>query len=356
VARGSATRRACLRAACAAVLLLSGSCIDDPVSVDQTSQGASELELVWETFDQRYPSFAVSGVDWDAVREEFLAGADTISDRPAMIALLADMLGRLESCDIVFLTENGQVETFTPEVEPNYDMDVLWSYLEPAGFQWIEEDIWGTAVLDSVPYILILSWGSELSVGDLDSLLEEYADAPALVIDVRMNGDIAGTVAIFPNSIPRRFVNRFNAEMRLGCLAALRNGPEHDDLEFVPISLQGVASPWDKPVIILAGRGSAWLTELFACMAGEIPTVTLVGDTTQGQVDGTYSLEEWFGLPGGEIYRLPFSTIAMADSTTFLQGSGLPPDVRVQASPEDFAAGVDPVLEYALDMAKASDD
>jgi hypothetical protein len=308
------------------------------------------VDLVWNTFDQRYPGFAATGVDWDAIREEFVARADTVQSRPSMISLLTEMLGHLQSRNVV-LFSGGQIETFEPDIEPNCDMDVLWSYLEPAGFQWIDEGVWGACMFDSIPYVLLLSWDQGIGIGDLDSLLELYADAPALIIDIRMNGDLSGTVGIFPNSLPKRFAGRFNAVERLGCFAAIRSGPEHGDLNLVPQLLQHFPNPWEKPVILLTGEGSAWLTELFVCLASEIPTVTVVGDTTQGQVDGTYSLEEWFALPGGESYRLPYSTIILADSVTEVQCSGLAPDVAVSATVEDFAQGIDPVLDYALGLA-----
>jgi hypothetical protein len=327
------------------LLLTASSCIDDPVSSSEDTPGTSEVVLVWDTFDQLYPTFGASGLDWDGIGEEYASRAEAVSDRPAMIALLVEMLAHLQSRNVVV----DGIETCSPEIEPNYDIDVLWTYLEPAGFQWV--DGWGECLLDSVPYLLISDWDSLGLIGVLDDFLGQHAGAPALIIDVRMCGDLTGSVAVFPNSFPRRIAQRFNSEARLGCYAAMRNGPEHDDLLMVPMTIKEFAEPWESPVIILCGEGSAWLTELFLCMAAEIPTVTILGDTTQGQVDGTYSLEEWFSLPGGEVYRLPLSTILLADSATFVQGSGLPPDILVPATPEDFAGGIDPVLEYALGLA-----
>ena len=79
-----------------------------------------------------------------------------------------------------------------------------------------------------------------------------------------------------------------------------------------------------------------------------MPHVTIIGDTTGGggNTPGYLTEQYW---PVWDLWDItcPFSRVLKADSTS-IEGVGIYPDIYVEATEEDFAAGEDPVLEYAI--------
>lgn len=102
-------------------------------------------------------------------------------------------------------------------------------------------------------------------------------------------------------------------------------------------------------VILLTGEGNTGSSEVFICDMAEFPHVTTVGDTTGGS--GNWQTEAWL-LPDGWHIVCPVVTLARADSS-LVERTGVFPDHLVEATEADFQSGYDPVLEYALDIAKA---
>ncbi len=47
--------------------------------------------------------------------------------------------------------------------------------------------------------------------------------------------------------------------------------------------------------------------------------------------------------------RIPKTTIYLRDGN-WLEGNGMAPDIFVETTPADLAAGTDPVFEYALEL------
>ena len=87
--------------------------------------------------------------------------------------------------------------------------------------------------------------------------------------------------------------------------------------------------------------------ESFISAMGEIPTVTVIGDTTGGSTGNP----EFFPLRDGWSYAVPRWMAYTADLRV-IEWNGIPPDILVPVTREDFAAGRDPVLEFALEWAR----
>jgi len=99
-----------------------------------------------------------------------------------------------------------------------------------------------------------------------------------------------------------------------------------------------------NPVVVLAGNENGGASEVFVCDMAELPQVTIMGDTTLGAMDWPAGYWE---LPDNWFVTVPARTVLRPD-TTFIEGAGIAPDIYVEATEEDFAAGVDPVLETAF--------
>jgi len=222
-------------------------------------------------------------------------------------------------------------------------MDVLWTYLEPAGFEWFQQDIWGWCMLGEVLYVMVPVWYGSMSGDPLEALLLDNPDIPAVILDVRMNTGSG------PDYRLGELARIFNGEVRIGFYSVARNGPEPTDLcDPVPRYVPRNTFFYDGPVYVLLGEACGGTSEEFACMVSELPGVTTLGDTTM-----RCSSDEFiYDLPAGWFFAVPESTIVRADGTTWVQYAGVPPDIHVEATEEDFAAGFDPVREYALEAAQ----
>ena len=75
------------------------------------------------------------------------------------------------------------------------------------------------------------------------------------------------------------------------------------------------------------------------------PNVVILGDTTRGSVSylGMNQLTENCS------YAYVTETI-LTYQHHWIEGNGIYPDIVVEATEADFAAGIDPVLDYAIEM------
>lgn len=320
-----------------ALALIPLSCsVFDPVDLGSTGDLRNEFELVWSTFDGEYVNFHFSNADWDALHAQYGAMADQAGSQADLEAIIFDMCSELDDPGIRIAGEPTRIL----EVEPNYDMGVLWSYLEPQGFTWVHQGIWGWCRFGNSLYFMIEHWAVDNT--ELDSVIESQPGVEEFIFDVRMNS--GNIMWAFLGEVCRTF----NDEVRIGYYTVGRSGPGREDLgRMVPRYISQTEDCFTGPVAVLIGEDNMHVSEQFACMVSEIPNVTTMGDTTMRYSDHLTS----FSLPFDVTYTVPDSTIIRADSVTWVHQAGVPPDIFVDASEEDFAAGVDPVLEYALEWA-----
>jgi len=98
------------------------------------------------------------------------------------------------------------------------------------------------------------------------------------------------------------------------------------------------------PMVVLIDAGTRSGKEWVAHVLRDRPRTTLVGTTTRG----AFVAGRPYVLAGGRF--LLYLAVAPGPDGIDLEGIGVPPDVRVEA-PLPFAAGADPQLERALEIA-----
>ena len=322
------------------------SCIDSPATTEPPNPYASELELLWELFDGEYAGFEGSGVDWQGVLQSYLPLADTVSSEEGMTYLMSDLLGELSDPNIVLVSPQGDtLRPCDPSAEQNCDLDLLVEYLEPWDFQWRQEAIWGFCLAgeDSAGYMVLQSWDADLNISLFDNVLQTVPAEPGLIIDVRL---CAGGVESSVYKVARRFVD----VQRAGYLWRERQRASSHDLTD-PEPFWMVPRPWryQGDVVVLAGRANRGQAEAFPCMMGQLPQVTVIGDTTLGA--GNWPADT-FALTGDRQALCPVRVVLRPDSAA-IQGAGVPPDLYLEANEADFSQGIDPVLEEAFELLDA---
>ena len=181
-------------------------------------------------------------------------------------------------------------------------------------------------------YLHIRSMG-EASVRDYERDLFAAADGKdGLIIDVRDNGggwttDILLASLTAPNhayTIPRG-ANPTDVRMD--------NYPRDRRLIYA----------YSRPINVLINQHSFSNAEIFAHSIRNTKRGTLIGIQTFGGVISTGS----FSLIDGTTVRKPFRGWYLPDGTD-MESNGALPDIRVDQTPADEAAGNDPQLEAAI--------
>ena len=314
-----------------------------PTAPTPAGDFASQFDSLWSTFDREYSYFEHKRIDWNAMRTTYRPRALAAGDQTAFIAVIREMLANLHDLHVLIRDPSGAaLPTYQPTDFVNWDRAVWQQYVSRA--QWT---VWGTdsgfGVLDDVPYFALGGWDtSRVRTADFDAALERFRNAPAIVIDVRMNGggndalafEVAGRFA--PTTINAGYVK-------------FRNGPAHTD--FGPPTTRTVSprGPWQYTgrVYLLMGKRCASSNESFIVAMGTRPNVTLAGDRTIGATANPGT----FNLANGWTYTVS-RWIEYTPENQVIEDNGITPDVFVAASAADFAAGRDPVLDWALGQAR----
>lgn len=100
---------------------------------------------------------------------------------------------------------------------------------------------------------------------------------------------------------------------------------------------------WTKPTVLLVNERSVSDAEIFPNGFRELGLGKIVGEKTNGYVIFTNQ----YTLIDGTVIRRPFNACLRLDGTD-LENYGVPPDIRVENTPDDNAAGRDPQLERAV--------
>jgi len=107
----------------------------------------------------------------------------------------------------------------------------------------------------------------------------------------------------------------------------------------------GATGTYAGPIVLLVSNKTVSAAENFSMMVWGMDNVTVVGEPSAG-TNGNIT---WTYLPGG--YYMYFTGMQVLNPDgSGLHGVGIPLDVEVTPTAADFAAGIDPELETALNV------
>jgi hypothetical protein len=332
-------RRAFLAPAMMVCVLALPACGGSPTAPTPAADFSAQFDSLWSTFDREYSYFDHKRIDWNGMRSIYRPRALAAADQSAFIAVIMEMLGQLHDLHVVVRDPGGRtMPTYDPQTFTNWNRAVFDQYRARANWTQGQND-WGHGVLDGVPYLVIGGWGSSsIRVADFDAAFERYRAAPAIILDVRPNsgGD---------DSLAFQVAGRFTASTINAGYTKVRNGPGHSDFTSPQTRTVNARGPWHYAgrVYLLIGRRCASSNESFIVAMSQLPNVTLVGDRTAGASANPGT----FNLANGWTYTVS-RWIEYTPDNQVIEDHGITPDVSVPASAADFAAGRDPVLDWAL--------
>lgn len=312
------------------------SCVNEE-EFENTTNG--NFEALWTIMDEHYCFFTEKeqelGVNWDVVHSRYAKQASTPLSSAQLFELLSNMLGELRDGHVNMSSafDFARNWTWREDYPTNFSDTLQRKYLGTdykisCGMQYRILD-------DNIGYIRCSTFDTTFGDGNLDQILYYLAPCNALIIDIRSNGGGQITSA---EKLAKRFTN---SEILVGYMQH-KTGKGHDDFSEMQEQRLKPANGirWQKRVAVLTNRGvysaaNEFTKYMRACGA------TIIGDHTGGGGGMPFSSE----LPNG--WSVRFSACPMYDTSKHSIENGIDPDFNVNITDEDFARGIDTIIEFA---------
>lgn len=296
-----------------------------------------DFDLIWEEAAARYQHFELKAIDWTEVRARLRPIAESATGTEA-VDVLADLLAELKDPHVT-ITISGRrrvpylsVRTVRDEgaFDPSIARDMLISSETLAS-----GDLEYGMLPNDIGYIRLKTFLERVDA-DFDTALLALEQATGMIIDVRANS--GGALDVL-TAVPGRFTDQAFTGIPVFILGEPTTRP--------------VVTPtgplqYLKPTVVLSDGKTVSAGESFTETMKQIKSVVVIGDTTAG-AGGAFSEE----LPGIiELSRGIKAAIPTAETRHFdgtaLEWNGVAPDIRVEQSATDAAAGMDKQLEFAI--------
>ena len=312
-----------------------------PVAPTRTQQVSliDQFDILWQRFDEVYPSFQYKGVDWAQQRERYRARAESALSQDALVTVLLNMLAPLQDRHVWLVDPRGQiVSTYKGMLLLNFD-EQRWRAAMMT-HDIVPDDDLTVGTIDGFAYLQMGSWPSPGASELLDTALLAHRNAPGLILDLRRNAGGNDVIAL-------GFAGRFTRQSFPASYVEIRTDPRVSEIE---MPLARMLSPkgefqYTRPVVVITGRGSLSATETFVAAMRTLKQVTVIGDTTGGASGNPATYE----LGNGWKFTVP-RWLAYGPDLEPIEGRGLAPGIAIPWRPADYPADRDPLIDAALDI------
>lgn len=320
-----------------------------------TDDPEATFEAFWTLYDQHYALFGTKRVDWEAVHAVYRPKVTAATSRDELFDLFSDVIDLLNDVHVSVRDERGgdfsrsgggSIGTGPFDIG-EFSIDLVATAYASDGLEARAADRIHFGKLDGgVGYLHIRNFSYPTSTtAALDEIVAAFADAPAVIIDIRQNGGGSDLIG-------KLIADRFAVQPALYMTVAHRL-PGLDHGAFAPPvdwSIEPAASGvFAGPVIVLTNSRSISAAENFVLAMRARPGAIIVGETTAGAMADTVRVS----VPGGWAFTVPVNLVRDPLGVSW-EGVGLAPDLWVRNAPTDIAAGRDRVLDLAIELAGRS--
>jgi hypothetical protein len=299
------------------------------------------FEYLWKALDEQYSFFDVKDVNWKDVHDAYAPLVNDSMSKQALFDVLDGMVGELNDAHANVISD---FDVSHPDSllalmyrASCYDANTVVLHYLGTGYHTTGGFSHNALCGGRVAYWRYASFMNEFSDKDFRHLLDLYADAEGLILDVRQNG---GGSVMYLWELLRHFPSPEGALY----YTQIKNGPAHDAFtDTVAVYAPECDSTllWTRPVVVLIDRGSYSATSFFALCCKSYDTITLMGDSTGGGLGQPNGGE----LPNGWTYRCSITRAIAPDGSNW--EPGVPPDLRILLDPDSLAAGRDNIIDAA---------
>ena len=300
------------------------------------------FENLWTTFNTDYAPFEERGVDWDEQYQIYRPQVNAGTSSNELLDIFKQMLRSLD---------DGHVSVTTPDADIYYsnliidqridnelfDLELIKSKYLQNNFS--ENGYGGNTYgkIDAIGYLHI-AWIGE-NMLEISEILDYFADADGLIIDMRHNGGGNFTYAFSE-------FGRFTDEERFVFRSKTKNGTGPNDYtDWYDWSIYPSGEYFEKPLVLLTDRYTISAGERTVMAYKTLPNLIHLGDTTSGAIATKIGKE----LANGWYYSVVTQKTEFRDGISY-EGPGLPPDIYIKNTMEEIEADQDRTLEAALDM------
>lgn len=315
--------------------VISSGCGDLIVGEPEETDNVADFEAAWSIIDSVYPYFQFKQINWDSLYVIYRPRAEQ-SKGDEIFAVLFDLLAELKDGHVGLTTKGGfYVQAYQP---PRTKRDqfafnplILRNYfnkeLKLAGDKKMEY----ATLADSIGYVRFSTFTEGHWIQEFHNVLDYFRTTKGLIIDVRNNGGGSDNTT---DIVVSRFIS-----------TPLPREPVYKNGQLIsrePLQPQGPFC-YAHSVVVLINGVCFSATEGFVEMMKQVPTVTVIGDTT----GGGSGAPEYYSLPSGRHVRISTKDIRRYDGLPF-EWNGVAPDIRISQTESDVQTGRDKQLEYAL--------
>ncbi len=304
------------------------------------------FDALWTIIDEHYCFFEYKSIDWNEVKGRYRQKITADMTDEELFDVCGAMLMELK---------DGHVNLSAAHDFSHY-WEWLYNYPENYNERLIDEHYlnfdyrYTTGIKykilpQNVGYLYYGSFSNTIGEGNLSQILAYLSTATGLIIDVRSNG--GGSI-----SNVETLVTRFINEPATVGYIYHKTGPGHNDFsQPYPIEYKPSAGlRFQKPVVVLANRGTYSAGNNFVSIMKLLPQVTVIGDRTGGGGGLPFSAE----LPNG--WSIRFSASPIYDSHKQHTEFGVDPTegFKVDMTPEQILEGRDAILDRAIEYLTAT--
>lgn len=316
------------------------SCVTEEVP---NNNHRGNFEALWKVLDEHYCFFDYKkedyGLDWNKVRDKYRPRISEQMTNKQLFEVLSEMTYELRDGHVNLSAAHNvsRYGRWFDDFAMNQSDSLERIYLGRSEDYQQTNGLKYRLLRNNVGYVRCTTFEYGFGDGNLHEMIRYLANCNRLIVDVRSN---SGGLLTAAEKLASLFINQ---KMVMGYICH-KTGTAHNSfsspqaIEVKPFT----GLRWQREVYLLTNRRTYSAANSFVMFLKGLPGVTVVGDRTGGGAGMPFSAE----LPNG--WGIRFSACPMYDRNGQVTEMGIDPDVKVDILPDDYARGVDTILEYAI--------
>jgi peroxiredoxin len=302
---------------------------------NKSREAAQKLQKL---IDEKYSYRDLRNVDWNKLFQIYMPRLEQAKTTQAFAQTAAEMLLNAKDMHLWVKINGETVNGFKRDVNRNYNIKLLKK--EIPDWKDLSQFVSTGHFPNGIGYILIKSWAKDENqvLEPALNALKSFANAHALIIDVRPNG---GGSEPFAEKFAGCFIDR------PVIYAKNINRNVNEPNGWGQVQERTLKPNSDQPayrgkIAVLMGQANLSSCESFLLMMKQVSNCKLIGEKSYG----TSGNPKPYDLGNGVTVWLPSWKALMPDGSCF-EGEGIKPDIDIRITEKQIREK-DPVLESAL--------